>query len=255
MELRDKVCVITGAASGIGLALAKAFVAEGAKVVVSDIDRPGVEAAAAELGCLGVVTDVSSSTAVLALVDQTEAELGPIDLFFSNAGIAAGAGPEALDEVWERSWAINTMSHVYAARHLLPRMVERGSGYLASTASAAGMLMEPRSAPYTLTKHASLALAEWISVNYGDKGIGVSVLCPQAVNTPMAEDDSFSQLAAADGFLEPEDVAAQTVEAIKANEFLITPHPKVRGYEQYKTKDREAWLAGMRKAVRDLNEN
>ena len=254
MELRDKVCVVTGAASGIGRALARAFAAEGSQVVVSDIDRQGLAAVAAELACLGVVTDVSSSDAVLNLIDQAEAEVGPIDLFFSNAGIAAGAGPEALDEVWERSWAINTMSHVYAARHLLPRMVERGSGYLASTASAAGMLMEPRSAPYTLTKHASIALAEWIAVNYGDKGIDVSVLCPQAVNTPMAEDDSFSQLAAADGFLEPEDVAARTIEAIKANEFLITPHPKVRSYEQYKAHDREAWLAGMRKAVRALEE-
>lgn len=254
MELRDRVCVITGAASGIGLALATAFAAEGAKVVVSDIDGPGVEKAAAALGCLGIVCDVSTSAAVLALVEQTESALGPIDLFFSNAGIAAGEGPEAPDEIWERSWAINTMSHVYAARHLLPRMVTRGSGYLVSTASAAGMLMEPRSAPYTLTKHASLALAEWIAVNYGDKGIGVSVLCPQAVNTPMAADDSFSQLAAADGFLEPEDVAAQTIDAITNDEFLITPHPKVRGYEQYKAKDREAWLGGMRKAVRDLNE-
>jgi NAD(P)-dependent dehydrogenase (short-subunit alcohol dehydrogenase family) len=254
MDLQNKVCVVTGAASGIGLALARAFSAEGARVVVSDVDADGIAVVGEELSCLAVVTDVSSSEAVLALIDQTEAEVGPVDLFFSNAGVAAGEGPEAPDEVWERSWGINTMAHVYAARHLLPRMVERGSGYLASTASAAGMLMEPRSAPYTVTKHAALALAEWIAVNYGDKGVSVSVLCPQAVNTPMARDDSFSQLAAVDGFLEPEQVAQEVVDALRVEAFLITPHPKVRGYEQYKAKDRDAWLAGMRRATARLEE-
>lgn len=254
MELQDKVCVITGAASGIGLASARAFAAEGARLAVSDIDEVGLRSVATELGCLGVVADVGSSPEILRLVNETQDALGPIDLFFSNAGIAAGAGPEALDEVWERSWATNTMAHVYAARHLLPAMVERGSGYLVSTASAAGLLLEPSSAPYTMTKHAAVALAEWLAVNYSTKGINVSVLCPQAVNTPMAQDDSFSQMAAMDGFVEPQQVAQEVVAAIRDEVFLITPHPKVRGYEQYKTADREAWISSMAKAVANLGE-
>ncbi len=249
MQLDGTTCVITGAASGIGLACARAFAAEGATVVAADRDAERV--AAVGEGLVGMVADVGSEAGIVDLVERVEAEVGPIDLWFSNAGVAVGMGLDATDEDWDLSWRVNAMAHVWAARHVVPQMLERGHGYVVSTASAAGLLMEPQSAPYTLTKHAAVAFAEWLAVNHGDV-IGVSVLCPQGVRTPMLAglaDTPSGNVTLGDGILEPEDVAAVVVEAIAEERFLITPHPEVARYEAGKVADRDRWVAGMRRVV------
>ncbi len=243
--------MITGAAAGIGRACARRFAAEGARLVVSDIDEKGLRAVAAEVGAVAIPADVAQAAGVARLVEEAEAALGAIDLFYSNAGIAFEGGPEVADEAWDRMWRINTMAHVWAARYVVPRMTQRGSGYLVSTASAAGLLMEPGSAPYTLTKHAAVALAEWLAVNYRDRGLRVSVVCPQGVNTAMLGDVGRGRSAVAgDGILEPEQVAEAVVAGIRAEEFLIAPHPQVREYERRKTADRDRWIRGMSRMVR-----
>lgn len=250
MDFDGKLCVVTGAASGIGRACARRFAEEGATVVFADLDEDGAAEAASALGQPARRVDVGSEASVRALIEGVEADLGPIDLFFSNAGIAFGGGPEVDDVQWDRMWRINTMSHVWAARYLVPRMVERGSGYLVSTSSAAGLLMAADSAAYTVTKHGAVALAEWLAVNHGDT-IGVSVLCPQGVNTKMVADltEESQRLVAVDGLLEPEEVAEAVVVAIRQRRFLILPHPKVADYEQMKVSDRDRWLAAMRTHV------
>jgi NAD(P)-dependent dehydrogenase (short-subunit alcohol dehydrogenase family) len=248
MDLAGTTCVITGAASGIGLACARAFAAEGATVVAADRDADRL----AEVdGLVTMVADVGSEDGVAELVHRVESEVGPIDLWFSNAGVALGTGLDSTADEWDTSWRVNAMAHVWAARHVVPRMLERGHGYVVSTASAAGLLMEPQSAPYTLTKHAAVAFAEWLAVNHGDV-LSVSVLCPQGVRTPMlaglAETPS-GNVTLGDGVLEPEDVAATVVEAIADERFLITPHAEVRRYEAGKVADRDRWIAGMRRVV------
>jgi NAD(P)-dependent dehydrogenase (short-subunit alcohol dehydrogenase family) len=251
MDLSGARAVITGAAAGIGRACARRFAAEGARLVVSDIEADSLRALAEEIGASPIAADVSRAAEVARLVEQAEATLGGIDLFYSNAGIAFEGGPEVADEAWDRMWRINTMAHVWAARYAVPRMAERGGGYLVSTASAAGLLMEPGSAPYTLTKHAAVALAEWLAVNYRDRGLRVSVVCPQGVNTAMLGDVGRGRsLVAGDGILEPEQVAEAVVAGIRAEEFLILPHPQVREYERRKTADRDRWLRGMARMVR-----
>lgn len=247
MEISGTVCVVTGGASGIGRALATRFAAEGAEaVVVADRDADGAAAVARQIG--GVATargcDVAVEDDVASLIDTTESEHGPIDLFCSNAGIATGAGPETPNDVWQQIWDVNLMAHVYAARHLVPRMIERGGGYLLNTASAAGLLTQIGSAPYSVTKHAAVALAEWLSITYGDRGIKVSCLCPQGVRTPMLGDGGALL---GPGAIEPEDVAAAVVEGLRAEEFLILPHPEVREYFRRKGDDYERWLRGMRR--------
>jgi NAD(P)-dependent dehydrogenase (short-subunit alcohol dehydrogenase family) len=251
MNLSGARAVITGAAAGIGRACARRFAAEGARLVVSDIEADSLRALAEEIGASPIAADVGRAAEVARLVEQAEATLGGIDLFYSNAGIAFEGGPEVTDEAWDRMWRINTMAHVWAARYAVPRMAERGGGYLVSTASAAGLLMEPGSAPYTLTKHAAVALAEWLAVNYRDRGLRVSVVCPQGVNTAMLGDVGRGRsLVAGDGILEPEQVAEAVVAGIRAEEFLILPHPQVREYERRKTADRDRWLRGMARMVR-----
>lgn len=248
MDLNGSVCVVTGAAAGIGRACARRFAEAGATVVFADLDEVGAREAAAAVGQHARRVDVGAEASIKALIDWTEAEIGPIDLFFSNAGIAFGGGPEVDDAQWDRMWRINTMSHVWAARHLIPRMEERGSGYLLSTSSAAGLLMEANSAPYTVTKHAAVAFAEWIAVNHGD-AITVSVLCPQGVNTAMVAglpDDSKAAVSR-DGLLEPEQVADDVLAAVNDERFLILPHPMVADYERMRAGDRDRWLAAMRK--------
>jgi NAD(P)-dependent dehydrogenase (short-subunit alcohol dehydrogenase family) len=253
MELRGKVAVVTGAANGIGRACAARFAAEGARVVVADLDGDATERAASEIGALGVATDVSVEADVRHLVERTEAELGPIDLFHSNAGIGVNGSINAPDEDWDRIWKVNTMAHVYAARAVLPSMLERGDGYLVSTASAAGLLTQIGNASYSVTKHAAVALAEWLAVTYGDRGIKVSCLCPQGVNTNMLrggsdiDRTSASAVRAGGDVLEPEQVADVVVRAIRDETFLILPHPEVATYLQRKTSDYDRWLGGMRR--------
>lgn len=246
MDLKDKVVVVTGAASGIGRALARRFHAEGAAgVMVADLDEAGAAAAARDIGGHSRKVDVSSEADVLALIEETESRIGPIDLFCSNAGIGLGRGLDEPDEVWQKIWQVNTLSHVYAARNLVPRMKVRGGGYLLNTASAAGLLSQIGSVTYAVTKHAAVALAEWIAITHGRDGIKVSVLCPQAVRTPMTA--GGAGVAGVDGMIEPEDVAETVVQGLGAETFLILPHPTVAEYMKRKAGDYDRWLRGMQR--------
>jgi NAD(P)-dependent dehydrogenase (short-subunit alcohol dehydrogenase family) len=247
MKLGSSHVVVTGAANGIGAAMARRFANEGARVVVADLDEERLMAVAAETGGLGVPTDVRHEHQIAALVTAAEARYGPIDLFCSNAGIVVEGGEDASDAAWERSIAVNLLAHVYAARLLVPRMVARGQGYLLNTASAAGLLTQIGSAPYSVTKHGAVALAEWLSITYGDQGLKVSVLCPQAVRTNMTAGTVEGGVAGVDGMLEPDDVAAAVVEGLDAERFLILPHPVVADYFRRKADDYDRWLRGMRR--------
>ncbi len=254
MELSGKVVVVTGAARGIGFALAERFVAEGARgVTVCDLDPADCATAAARLGstALDVAADVSVEAEVAEVVARTEDRFGPIDLFASNAGIGTNEGIDASEEVWDRIWHINVLAHVYAARAVLPSMLARGEGYLLSTASAAGLLANIGDAPYTVTKHAAVALAEWLSITYGDRGIKVSCLCPQGVNTDMLRSGlapgGAATTVAAQGVIEPPAVAEAVVAGLADERFLILPHPEVADYVQRKAADPDRWLAGMRR--------
>lgn len=248
MEIKDKIVVVTGAASGIGRGLARRFVADGAKgVVIADMDRDGLAAVAAETGALAIPTNVAVEGEIVTLIDRTEAEVGPIDLFCSNAGIARSGGAERPNEEWDLVWRVNLMSHVYAARHLVPRMVARGGGYLLNTASAAGLLNQIGSASYGVTKHAAVGLAEWLSITHGDQGIKVSVLCPQAVRTAMTGSMENGGVAGVDGMLEVEDLVECVIDTLREEKFLILPHPQVLEYMRRKTSDYDRWLGGMRR--------
>lgn len=258
MELGDKVVVVTGGAGGIGRALAWRFAEEGARgVVVADLPGARPEAVAAEIGerALAFAGDVSDEETVRALVDRAEEALGPVDLFCANAGVAVGIGLEEDDPVWDLAFGVNVRAHVYAARALIPRWLERGGGYFLSTASAAGLLTQIGSAPYAVTKHAAVAFAEWLSVTYGARGVGVSCLCPMGVNTPMLDagvraDDGVTAgdvVRAAGGVLEPEQVADHVVAALREERFLVLPHPEVLTFLQRKASDHDRWLAGMRR--------
>ncbi|KUJ81833.1 SDR family oxidoreductase [Ruegeria profundi] len=246
MDLRGKTVVVTGAAHGIGKGLADRFAQDGAKVVCADIDEIGAQNVARDIDGHAITCDVSREDAIKALIETVEDSIGPIDLFCANAGILTLGGLEVPNEDWDRIWTINVMSHVWAARHLVPRMIARGGGYFLITASAAGVLNQPGAAPYGVTKHAAVGFAEWLSLTYGHKGLRVSVLCPQAVRSEMTRGLETS-VAAIDGMLEPEDVAETCVQAIRSEQFLILPHPQVLDYMQLKAGDYDRWLAGMRK--------
>ncbi|MBV9193034.1 MAG: SDR family NAD(P)-dependent oxidoreductase [Solirubrobacterales bacterium] len=256
MELRDRNLVITGAASGIGRALAERFAAEAPRALtVADLDLPGVEAVARATGAQAVRADVSREEEIQALIARALEAGGEIDLFFSNAGVPGPAGgPEAADAEFELAWRVNVMAHIWAARALLPGMVARGDGYLLSTASAAGLLMQVSAMPYSVTKHAAVAVAEWLSVTYGDAGVKVSCLCPQAVRTPMLEGALEDPVAAAallsDDVIEPAEVAETVIAAIREERFLILPHAAVAGHMALKGAEPERWLRGMRRLVR-----
>ena len=257
MELDGKVVVVTGGGNGIGRALCRRFATERAKgVVVADIAGDRARAVADELthssadpnAAIAVSTDVAVEADVVALVRAATETYGGVDLFCANAGIAVGGGPEASDEEWQRIWSVNLMAHVYAARALLPAWLERGGGYLLHTASAAGLLTNLGALPYAVTKHAMVALAEWLSVTYGDAGIRVSCLCPQGVRTDMlfgAGPASAALLEA--GAIEPDDVAEAVVAGLADERFLILPHPEVADYLRRKADDPDRWLRGMRR--------
>lgn len=253
MDVKDRIVVVTGAAGGIGRALAHCFAQAGAKrVVCADIDGDGAQATAKEVGGIGRRVNVAVEDEIRALIEDVEAQEGPIDLFCSNAGISVRGGPEVPNEAWQRIWDINVMAHVYASRHIVPRMIARGGGYLLNTASAAGLLSQVGSAPYAVTKHAAVALAEWLALTYGDDGIKVSVLCPQAVRTAMTRGKEDG-VASVDGMMEPEPVAQACLEAIRNETFLVLPHPEVLEYMRRKTDNYDRWIGGMRKLNRRYN--
>ncbi|MEO6341004.1 MAG: SDR family oxidoreductase [Caulobacteraceae bacterium] len=252
MDLRGKTIVVTGAAQGIGQAMVERFVHEGAKTVIAaDLNGPKVEAAAKAAGAVGYPCDVSSDEEVAALVELVEARFGPIDLFCSNAGVFeadidrdnCAAVP---DDLWNRSWKINVLGHVHAARALLPRMIARGGGYFLNTVSAAGLLNQIGSAIYGATKHAAIGFAENLSLTHRHQGIKVSVLCPQAVDTAMLRSGGERPSSASlDGVLSAEQVADAAVNGIAKETFLILPHPEVATYRERKAGDYDRWLSGM----------
>lgn len=253
MEIKDRIIVVTGAAGGIGKALALRFAKAGAKhVVCADIDKDGAEATAREVNGSAYKVNVSSEDEIKQLIESVEDNIGPIDLFCSNAGILMLGGPEVPNEDWQRIWDINVMAHIYTARHLVPRMIKRGGGYLLNTASAAGLLSQVGSAPYAVTKHAAVAFAEWLALTYGDDNIKVSVLCPQAVKTAMTVGHEDG-VASVNGMLEPEPVAEACMEAIEKETFLVLPHPEVLDYMRKKTDNYDRWIGGMRKLNRAFN--
>jgi len=257
MDPRGAVVVITGAAGGIGAAMARRFAAAGAAgMVLADLD--GAVALARSLDparAVGVACDVTDPAAVAGLVTLAGDTFGPVDLFCSNAGITTGTGLDTSDAAWSRAWAVNVHAHVLAARAVLPSMLERGSGYLLQTCSAAGLLTAVGDAPYAVTKHAAVAFAEWLSMTYGDRGIKVSALCPQGVDTPLLTDGLAAghpgaRVTAASGaVLSPDEVAEAVVEGLAAERFLILPHPEVATYQQRKAVDPDRWLASMRSLI------
>ena len=250
MHLKDKIAVVTGGASGIGTALCRRFAKEGARgIVVADINAEDAANVAEEVGGLAVTADVGVEQDVIRIVDETMDRYGQIDLFCSNAGIAFpdnGTAASAPNEQWQKIWDVNLMAHVYAARAVLPAMIARGEGYLLNTASAAGLLSQIGSATYAVTKHAAVAFAESLAITHGDDGIKVSVLCPQAVQTPMLGSSS-TNVAGVDGVIQPEELADTVIEGLADERFLILPHPVVLKYMQRKTGDYDRWLNGMRR--------
>lgn len=247
--VKEAVVVVTGGASGIGRALCERFHREGARaVVVADIDAAGAAAVAGAIGGTARAVDVADAGAVERLVRETEREYGRIDLFCSNAGILIEGGAETPEAEWDRIWGINVKAHIHAARAALPGMIARGGGYLLQTVSAAGLLTQIGSAPYAVTKHASLGFAEWLAVTHYEQGIRVSALCPQGVRTAMlgaAETGIASHLA--ESALTPEQVAEAVVEGLADERFLILPHPEVAEYFRRKADNYDRWLRGMRR--------
>src|SRR4051812_20623520 len=260
MELQDRVAVVTGGASGIGRALARRAAAEGAAgVVVADLDGAGAEAVAGEIGdrALGLGCEVTDEAAVRDLHERAEQAFGPVDAFFANAGIIAGADEQTPDDTWDRALAVNLRAHVVAARLLVPRWLERGSGCFVVTASAAGLLTQIGVAPYAVTKHAAVAFAEWLSITYGDRGIHVSCVCPMGVDTPMLRSTpldgagmrsaGLESVRASGAVLAPADVAEAVIAGLAAERFLILPHPEVLEHFRRKASDYDRWLGGMRR--------
>ena len=257
MTLDGTTCIITGAARGIGFALADRFLAEGATgVAIADLDPADCADAAARLAerhgdrVLDHAADVSDQAEVEALVARTEERFGPVGLFAANAGVGTAMGLDADDAAWDRTWKVNVMAHVVAARVVVPAMVERGGGTFLTTASAAGLLAQIGDAAYSVTKHGAVAFAEWLSITYGDQGLRVHCLCPQGVNTDMIRggaDTSAVSTVALQGVIEPEEVAQAVVAAMDEGHFLVLPHPEVATYAQRRAGDPDRWLKGMRK--------
>ena len=251
MDIAGKVVVVTGGASGIGQALCRAFAQAGARaVVVADLDAAGAAAVAAEIGGLAVATNVAVEAEVRALVAQATARYGQVDVFCSNAGIISRCDSDAPAGTWQRHWDINVMAHVHAANAVLPQMLARGEGALLQTCSAAGLLSQVNAAPYSVSKHAAVAFAEWLAIAHGDAGIRVSCLCPQGVLTPMLlglGSDGGRKSFLTDGALSADEVAAIALQGLREERFLILPHAEVLTFWQRKTADVDRWLRGMRR--------
>lgn len=253
MDLSNKIVVVTGGANGIGAAMCRRFAAAGAaRVVVSDVDFSAAEKVANEIGGLAIACDVAVEQDVVRLVESTVAECGAIDVFCSNAGITVKGGLESSNEDWQRMWDVNVMSRMFAARAVVPHMLKQGSGYLVHTASGAGLLTEIGSASYSVTKHADVALAEWLSVCYGRQGIDVSCVCPLGVQTDFLDDDDpihrYLHLHA----ITPEEVAESVIQGMKQKSFLILPHPQVAEFFSMKADDQDRWLRGMQRLRQKL---
>jgi NAD(P)-dependent dehydrogenase (short-subunit alcohol dehydrogenase family) len=252
--------VVTGGGSGIGAALCRRFAAEGARVVVNDINGAAAEAAAGSCRAAAgqataVAGDAASEEGVAALIAAARGQLGEIDLFCANAGIARGGGPEAPEPDWDASWQVNVMAQVRAARLLIGPWLERGSGHLICTVSAAGLLSMPGAAPYAVTKHAALAFAEWMAITYAHRGLTVQAICPQGVLTPMLEgSDARAKLLLQDLAIPPEAVAGAVIEGMATGQFLILPHPEVAGHYAGRAAETDRWLRGMSRLQQRLEE-
>ncbi|HEX3792142.1 MAG TPA: SDR family NAD(P)-dependent oxidoreductase [Pseudonocardiaceae bacterium] len=256
MRISDAVTVVTGAGGGIGAALARRFAALGARtVIVADRDAATARAVAAEINGVPETLDVADGQAVRAVVDRAIDRFGRIDLYCANAGITAEQGLGATDAIWRRAFDVNVMAHVHAAQAVIPHMVAQGQGHFVATASAAGLLSAPADAPYTASKHAAVGFAEWLAISYGPSGVGVSVLCPMGVATPMlmkplAEGVASARAVAASGaILSPEQVAEAVSAAVEDGRFLIVPHPEVATFWAKKAANPERWIAAMQRLV------
>jgi NAD(P)-dependent dehydrogenase (short-subunit alcohol dehydrogenase family) len=248
-SLRDSGVVVTGGGGGIGAALARRFAAEGARVVINDLDAAKARSVADEIGAIAVPGDASTVVPV-----AREALGGTIDTFCANAGVAPHGGPESADELWESAWDVNVMAHVRAARELVPDWLERGRGRFVATVSAAGLLTMLGTAPYSVTKHAALAFAEWLSITYKHRGVDVHAVCPQGVRTDMlADSGKAGDLVLAETAIEPEAVADCLFDAMEAQRFLVLPHPETAGYYAARAAEPDHWLGGMNKVQRKLD--
>ena len=245
MEIKNKVIVVTGGAGGIGLAIAKEFLNHNPKIIIlADISFENINYTNEKI--INKKCDISNETQINSLIDKVNKEFGLIDIFCSNAGILTLGDEQSSNEDWSKNWNLHVMAHVYAAKKLIPDMVNRGSGYFVNTSSAAGLLTHIDSVTYSTTKHAAIGFAEWLAITYGKKGIGVSILCPQAVKTSMTEGRE-NEVSALDGMMEPEFVALEVINAVKNETFLISPHPEVEGYFQNKANNYSRWIGGMQK--------
>ena len=247
MEIKNKRVVVTGAASGIGKALCEAFQeTEVQSIVCVDVNLDGAKETADSVGGIAVQANVGQEPDIISVIEKANSLSGGIDIFCSNAGIGGVPGFFEVETTdWQNIWEVNVQSHIFAAKHVLPQMLDRGEGYLMSTASAAGLLTQIGSAGYSVTKAAAVSFAEWIKITYGSKGIGVSCLCPQAVRTAMTAQGAG--VAGVDGMMEPEDVAKDVLDAIEKNRFLVTPHAEVLEYVSRKGNDRDRWISGMQR--------
>jgi NAD(P)-dependent dehydrogenase (short-subunit alcohol dehydrogenase family) len=255
VDVRGRGVVVTGAGHGIGRAIAARMAAEGADVVVNDVDADAAKAVAAEIGGHALPGDAASAGGVRELVEAARAALGTIDIYFANAGVGAGRGLTAAADDWERAIDVNVMAHVRAAQMLVPGWLETGGGRFVVTASAAGLLTALGSAPYAVSKHAAVAFAEWLSATYGHRGVVVQAICPLGVRTQMLrEAGRLADIFGHDGALEPEQVAEEVWQALQDDRFLVLPHPRVRDYYRHRVTDTDRWLAGMRKLQRQLDE-
>jgi NAD(P)-dependent dehydrogenase (short-subunit alcohol dehydrogenase family) len=256
LDANDKAVVVTGAGRGIGRAIATRMAAQGARVVVNDLDAEAAGAVAEEIGGHPVPGDAATEAGVSALVDTAREHLGAIDIFFANAGIDLGTGLDTPGDDWARALDVNVMAHVRAAQLLVPAWLATGSGRFVVTASAAGLLTMLGNAPYSVTKHAAVAFAEWLSATYGHRGITVQVICPQGVKTRMLDDAGpLQELLSHDTALEPEQVAETVWQALQDDRFLILPHPEVQAYYEHRAANTDQWLVGMRKLQRRLDEH